>query len=79
LVATFLGAHIVPAGLTEDEQVEDVIERQIPALKKGLEEGSVRPEFIDVFCEKGIFSVESTRRILRAGKAIGLKGNIHAE
>jgi hypothetical protein len=34
-------------------------------------EGTISPTLIDVFCEKGVFSVDQTRRILQAGKAIG--------
>ena len=34
---------------------------------------------VDVFCEKGVFNVEQTRRILKAGNAIGLVSNFHGE
>ena len=34
---------------------------------------------IDVFCEQGVYSVEQTERILKAGIAMGLHGNFHAE
>ena len=34
-------------------------------------------DFIDVFCEKGYFSVEQTDRILKAGLAHGLIAKIH--
>jgi imidazolonepropionase len=36
-------------------------------------------EFCDVFCEKGVFSLEQTRRILAAGKNHGLKPKVHAD
>lgn len=35
-------------------------------------------DYIDVFCEKGFFSVEETHRILEAGKRFGLKPKVHA-
>ena len=34
---------------------------------------------IDVFCEAKVFDVEQTRRILEAGKKIGLEGNFHGD
>ncbi|NRA92316.1 MAG: amidohydrolase family protein, partial [Psychroserpens sp.] len=34
-------------------------------------------EYIDVFCEKGYFDLEDTKRILEAGKKHGLKPKIH--
>jgi len=36
-------------------------------------------EFCDVFCEKGVFNLEQTRRILVAGKNYGLKPKVHAD
>ena len=36
-------------------------------------------EFIDCFCEEGVFSVEESRRILNAGKKLGLNIKIHAD
>lgn len=34
---------------------------------------------IDVFCEKGVFGLDETRRILKAGKAAGLALNFHGD
>jgi imidazolonepropionase len=36
-------------------------------------------EFFDVFCEKGYFSVEQSRRLLSAARAAGLKLKVHAD
>ena len=36
-------------------------------------------EFCDVFCEKGVFDVEETRRILETGQRYGLRSKIHAD
>ena len=36
-------------------------------------------EFNDVFCEHGVFTPEQSRRILQAGKALGLTPKIHAD
>ena len=76
VVPTFLGAHAIPleyqgsplgyVGLVVDEMIPKVAE-------KGL------AEFCDVFCEKGVFGLEQTRRILSAGKNFGLKPKVHAD
>jgi imidazolonepropionase len=36
-------------------------------------------EFCDVFCERGVFSLEQSRRILAVGKDCGLEAKIHAD
>jgi len=35
-------------------------------------------DFIDVFCDKGFFTIEETEKILTAGLRYGLKPKIHA-
>ncbi|WP_169581128.1 imidazolonepropionase [Microbacterium thalassium] len=69
---TFLGAHIVPAEYADrrDEYVDLVIG---PMLR------AVRPHarWVDVFCERGAFTAEESRRILTAGAAHGLLPRVH--
>ena len=76
IVPTFLGAHEIPpeyAGRKED-YVRLVVEEMIPAVaEKKL------AVFCDVFCEKGVFSIEDSRRILEAGKRCELDAKIHAD
>jgi imidazolonepropionase len=76
VVPTFLGAHEIPAeysGKTED-YVRLVIEEMIPAVaEKKL------ARFCDVFCEKGVFSPDQSRRILEAGKRYGMMPKLHAD
>ncbi|MHA1770840.1 MAG: imidazolonepropionase [Candidatus Thorarchaeota archaeon] len=73
---TFLGAHAVPPeyrGRT-DEYVDLIVNEMIPAVtKEGL------AEFCDVFCEKGVFDIEQSRRILTAAKKAGMKLKVHAD
>ncbi|VDN54964.1 unnamed protein product [Dracunculus medinensis] len=77
---TFLGAHAIPQGSTEQEQAEKIINEMIPLIEKEKSDFHLESiENIDVFCEKGVFEVESSRKILEAGKKIGLKANFHAE
>lgn len=76
LVPTFLGAHAIPPefkGRT-DEYVDLVISEMLPKVaEKGL------AEFCDVFCEKGIFSIDQTRKILIAAEKLGIKKIIHID
>ena len=74
IVATFLGAHSIPTGMTPEEYAKMVIEDMIPAVR---EEGLA--EFCDVFCEEGVFSPELSAKILRAGTRDGLRPKIHAD
>jgi imidazolonepropionase len=73
--ATFLGAHAVPAEYKgrQSEYVDLIINEMIP--KVGEEKLA---DFIDVFCDKGFFTVEETDRILTAGAKYGLIPKIHA-
>lgn len=79
VVSTFCGAHSVPVGMTADEATEDVVAVQIPELVRQRAAGAIDPANIDVFCEKGFFSVEQSRRILQAGKDVGLAINFHGD
>ncbi len=76
ITRTFLGAHAVPPeyeGKTDD-YVNVVIDEMIPAVAE-LEIA----EFCDVFCEKGVFDIEQSRRILLAAKEAGMKLKVHAD
>lgn len=76
LVHTFMGAHAVPRQYKEnpDEFVDIVINEMIPEIAKRK-----LAEFNDVFCERGVFTPEQTKRILEAGKEYGLIPKIHAD
>jgi imidazolonepropionase len=73
--ATFLGAHAIPLEYRgkQHEYVDVVINEMIPQV--AAEELA---DYIDVFCDKGFFTVEDTDRILMAGMKYGLKPKIHA-
>ena len=79
LVPTFLGAHAVPAEWAADPDgyVDEVIGKMLPAVCGA---GSpLRPAFFDVFCEEGAFSLEQTRRLLKAARQWGLGLKVHAD
>jgi len=73
--STFLGAHAIPQAYKNDREgyMRLVIDEMLPAIA-----GEKLADYIDVFCEKGFFDLEDTRRILQAGKRFGLKGKLHA-
>ena len=73
--STFLGAHAIPMEYRgkQNEYVDMVINEMIPQV--AAEELA---DYIDVFCDKGFFTVEDTERILMAGMKYGLKPKIHA-
>lgn len=73
--ATFLGAHAVSRKYAgrQEEYVDYVCRDMLPAVAaEGL------ADFVDVFCDKGFFTVEQTRRIMREGAKYGLRAKIHA-
>ena len=73
--STFLGAHAVPAEYKgrQGEYVDLIINEMIPLVA-----AEDLADYIDVFCDKGFFTVEETERILMAGMKYGMKGKIHA-
>ncbi len=83
LVPTFLGAHAVPQEYKDDPQAftDQVVKEMLPALHVWWQEhGGQRPlPYVDVFCETGAFSLEQSRQILTAAKALGFPLKIHAD
>jgi imidazolonepropionase len=75
LVSTFLGAHAVPMEYKADPgaYVDLIINEMIPVIAS-----EELADFIDVFCDRGFFSVQDTDRILNAGMKYGLRPKIHA-
>eukprot|EP01100_Stratorugosa_tubuloviscum_P010836 TRINITY_DN4724_c0_g1_i2.p1 TRINITY_DN4724_c0_g1~~TRINITY_DN4724_c0_g1_i2.p1 ORF type:complete len:328 (+),score=148.28 TRINITY_DN4724_c0_g1_i2:367-1350(+) len=78
IVSTYLGAHSIPKGKNVTEYTHEVINEHIPILKELISNG-ISVENIDVFCEKGVFEIDDTRKILQAGKNIGLEINFHGD
>lgn len=73
--STFLGAHSIPMEFRNNQSkyVDIVINEMLPLI---AEEDLA--DYIDVFCDKGFFTVDDTHRILEAGNKYGLQGKIHA-
>lgn len=79
VLPTFLGAHAVPPEYRDrpdatEAYVAAVLGEQLPAVAA---QGVAR--FVDVFCERGVFSAEQSQRILEAGRAAGLAPRLHAD
>jgi imidazolonepropionase len=76
VISTFLGAHAVPPEYKGNTQgyVSLLVDEMLPKVA-----ASVLAEFCDVFCERGVFSLEQSRRILIAAKGHGLRGKVHAD
>ncbi|PYJ36171.1 MAG: imidazolonepropionase, partial [Verrucomicrobia bacterium] len=83
IVPTFLGAHAVPrtvaqtilpasqdsqTGLSASRYIDLVIDEMLPRVVK-----EKLAEFCDVFCERGYFDTEQSRRILTTATKLGLK------
>lgn len=73
--ATFLGAHAIPTAYKKDQSkfVDIIVNEMLPAV---AEENLA--DFVDVFCDRGFFTVESTERILQAAAQYNLPPKIHA-
>ena len=72
--STFLGAHAIPTEYQSDpEKYMDLVINEI--LPKVANQNLA--EYIDIFCEKGYFSVEDTHKLLSAAKKYGMKPKIH--
>ncbi len=74
LISTFMGPHEIPAGYTEKKYMDYVCEEMLPKVKE-----KKLAEFVDIFTEKGVFSIEQTKRYFNIAKDIGFKLKIHAD
>jgi len=74
IVPTFLGAHAVPLEMSPEEYIEFVITEMLPRIT-----AEKLAEFCDVFCERGYFDIDQTRKILSEGKKLGLSLRGHVD
>jgi imidazolonepropionase len=72
--ATFLGAHTYPLAYRNDHQgyIDLIINEMLPVI---ADEGLA--DYIDVFCEKGFFSVEEMEQLCKAARQYGLPAKLH--
>jgi len=76
---TYCGAHAIPKEMSEDSATKMILEEQLPEVSRAIRLGELSVDSIDVFCEKDVFGVENSRKILLAGKTMGLRTNFHAD
>ena len=74
IVPTFLGAHAVPRELSPDEYLDIVVGEMLPRVT-----AEKLAEFCDVFCERGYFEVDRSRKILSAAEKHGLSLRGHVD
>lgn len=79
VLPTWLGAHAVPVEYRSrpdgtEAYVRHCIEEQLPGVA-----AQGRARFADVFCERGVFSADQSRRILEAAERYGLQPRLHAD
>ena len=75
VVATFMGAHQRPPECRDTgAYVEILVDEMIPAIARDK-----LAEFVDVFCEEGVFDLRETEAILDAGRRHGFGLKIHAD
>lgn len=74
IVSTFLGAHVVARGMSQEEYVKLIIDEMIPEVGR-----QKLADFVDVFCDRGFFTPAETARILEAAATWGMRPKIHAD
>ncbi len=76
VVPTFMGAHAIPPEYKNNprEYVNLVVKEMIPLVVEKRLAG-----FCDVFCEKGVFGLDQSRRVLAFGNNYKLKLKVHAD
>jgi imidazolonepropionase len=79
IVPTFLGAHEIPlehrsSAASREEYVDLLLHEMIPRVaREGL------AQFVDIFCETGVYTVQESRRILLAARSNKLRLKLHAD
>ena len=75
---TCLAAHAIPAEARGDDAaraafITSIVDEILPALARAS-----LADYVDAFCDRGAFTVEESRRVLQAGRALGLRARLHA-
>lgn len=76
IVSTYMGAHAIPEEWKgrEDAFIDFQIAEMLPLVAgEGLAEAA------DIFCEKGVFTIDQSHRYLQAAASLGLKPKLHAD
>ena len=71
VVPTFLGAHVVPAGVDRAAYLRLLLEEMLPAFRR-------RAAFCDAWCDEPAFTPAETRTLLRRAQELGYQLRVHA-
>ncbi len=76
VVSTYMGAHAIPEEFKGNTQgyIDFMVQKVMPYVAEHK-----LAEYIDVFCEEGVFTPDESRYILQEGRKLGLKLKIHAD
>ncbi|MEG2144359.1 MAG: imidazolonepropionase, partial [Oscillospiraceae bacterium] len=76
IVRTYLGAHSVLKEYKgrENDYIDYIIRDVLPIIKE-----QQLAEFVDIFVEQNVFSIENGRKLLLKAKEMGFKTKIHAD
>jgi len=73
VASTFMGTRWLPPGTSTEDYIDWMCTRMLPLIKRrGL------AEFADIYCDRGVFSVEQARRYISAAKQLGFGLKMHA-
>jgi len=73
LVVSFLGAHVVPAGLDAERYTAEVLGMLPRVLDQGI------AAFHDITCERGLFSPAQAARLFAESRTLGIATKAHAD
>jgi len=73
LVVSFLGAHVVPAGMNAERYTEDVLAMLPGVLDQGI------AAFHDITCERGLFLPSQAARLFAESRRLGIPTKAHAD
>lgn len=75
IASTFLGAHAIPP---EFKEHPEAFLDEMAAMFAEIKDENLA-QFVDIFCETGVFSVEQSRRFLKKAIEAGFRVKIHAD
>jgi imidazolonepropionase len=76
IVSTYMGAHAIPENFKGNTQgyLDFMFDKVMPYVAKHK-----LAEFVDVFCEEGVFSPKEAKVIFQKAREMGFKLKIHAD
>lgn len=85
VVPTFMPAHAVPPQTAKDQYVTEILEKMLPAAaallsdRKHPESSDDTKMFVDVFCDKGYFTLDDTKLIFTRARTLGMECKVHSD